>query len=147
MSSNSFHMRIDGLQELRESFRGLPRALAEQAKPLIERRADEAFSRIHAVYAAHRVTGDLADKLSQKTIEIGQFGFGVLLVSASAHAGYFEDGTDARQLSGPKAGKAATVVGASTAHPTFIPAMRAARRGLADDLRALLERNGMTVNG
>ncbi len=134
-------LRFDGLNELREQLRNLPAELTSEASTIVDSTAREAEAEIRGEYESHRRSGNLAKRLRVTRVDQGKYSAGALLKSTAPHANLFENGSQARH----------TDIGANRgsmppAH-VFVPAVVRARRRMFEKLKAMLQRNGLTVSG
>jgi Bacteriophage HK97-gp10, putative tail-component len=136
MSAN--RLIFEGLDELRAALRNLPTHLAAEASRPVQGAANAAAASIKAGYPVR--TGKLRDHLIVETID-APFQAGALVKNTARHAAIFEYGTQARH----------TAIGANRGSMppghVFIPAIVRARRRMYEDLKGLLERNGLQVSG
>jgi hypothetical protein len=132
----SSQVRFEGLAELQAALRALPAQLLEEATAIVEGTANGAHSEIGGKYPA----GPLRDRL---TLTMSHNTAGVLAVlrQPMKEAGWFEKGTEARH----------TATGANRgrmpAQKVFLPVYYRRRRQMWVDLKAMVERHGLTVTG
>lgn len=136
MSANRF--TFDGLEALRQALQDLPARLVGDATHRIEAAANGATVRVRTVYGQHRHTGNLQDHVVV-THRHSAFGAKSVVRSTARHAHLFEYGRQLR-YKGMRGG-------AQRPRPTFVPIMEADRRKMYEDLKALLEREGLQVTG
>jgi hypothetical protein len=144
MSANRF--QFTGLDELREALRHLPAALAAAAAEVVLSEARAAEADVRQVYEAHVDRGTLASRLYLSTSS-SAFGAGALIKNTAKHAWIFENGTQARHWA---SGKSTGTMWGKTAQPpthVFVRAMQTHRRRMYEQLRAILERQGVQVTG
>jgi hypothetical protein len=136
MSNN--RLVFEGLDELRAALRNLPTHLAAEASRPVMAAANAAAATIKAGYPVR--TGKLRDGLTVETID-APFQAGAIVKNRARHAAIFEYGTQARH----------TAIGANRgAMPpghVFVPAIVRNRRRMYEELKGLLERNGLQVTG
>jgi hypothetical protein len=137
----SASVRWNGLSELRAELRRLPADLAGEAGGIVLAHAMGAGEQVKGEYERHRRSGALANGVSVRTQDKGQYGAGAVVRSGARHAWLFENGSQARH----------TAIGANRgsmppAH-VFIPAMRQWRRRMYEALADMLERRGLAVRG
>lgn len=136
----------DGLAELREALRNLPEELAAEAGQIVEGAANEAADTVRSVYAAHRLTGHLADAVTVKpSAATSRYGVSIVVKNSDPIAWLFDNGSQARHwVSGKPTG---TMWGRTPPTHAFVRSMIGARRTMYDALKAMLERHGLTVTG
>ncbi len=137
----SASLRFDGLSELREQLRNLPAELTAEASGIVTEAATSAEGEVRAKYEAHARSGNLAKGLRVTHVDSGKYSAGALLKSTAPHANLFENGSQARHND----------IGANRgsmppAH-VFVPAVMRARRRMWGQLKAMVERSGLTVTG
>jgi hypothetical protein len=130
----------NGLDELRDALRDLPRALATEAGAIVSTAAEGVRDDVVAAYEAHRYSGNLAEHVVLATSAHGQFGVAFRLRSTAKHAWMFENGTMVRHSEFGNRGQM------PAAH-VFIPACIRRRRTMYDQLKDMLERHGLKVSG
>ena len=140
-----------GLEELKAALRALPAALAAEGGHIVEGAANGALAEVKRNYTVRlgrdgpRSTagrpGDLRDKLDVRKLQTGPFGVAVVLRYRDKAAAWFENGTQVRHTARglPR--------GRMPPRPTFIPAVRAARRLMYGQLAELVRRQGLEVSG
>jgi hypothetical protein len=127
-----------GLEELKAQLRSLPSELAGEGGHIVEARTNGAGATIKAGYPVR--AGALRDKL---TVEHARSAFGARSVvkNTAKEAAVFELGSQARH----------TALGANRgsmpANHLFTQTIMRERRGMYDDLKAMLERHGLQVSG
>lgn len=135
----SASVKWNGLDELRAALRTLPADLTAEASFLVEGAANGAAAEIKAAYPVR--TGTLRDGLIVSHREKGKFSAGAIVKNTSKHAWLFESGTQARH----------TALGANRGSMppghVFLPIVIRKRRQLYGQLKALLQRHGLTVRG
>ena len=131
---------FEGLDGLRQALRQLPAELAAEAGPIVERRAHNTAAAVRAEYAAHRVSGNLASRVTV-SLEQPRFGASSTVRSAAPHAALFEFGTQLRRTASG-AGR-----GSAPPHPTVIPIAIRERRAMTAELIELVKRAGFEVTG
>lgn len=137
--SNSASLELAGLDELRAQLRALPAELTDEGNGIARATGELAIAEIVAGYPEH--DGDLKHGVNAKEQFAGRFGVAIQIRSTAKQAFWFENGTQVRHSkSHPNLGK-------MPAKPTFIPAMRRARRRLYEQLKGLLQRHGLQVSG
>ena len=133
-----------GLDDFRKALRNLPDALAGQAVRIGEQNANAAAFDIRSAYAAHRVTGKLQESVA--VIEQQRaFGFRFQVRAKAKHAHLLEFGTNARHYITDKGRR--HVLGAMPPRPTFLPRWRKWRSRMYDELKAMMIREGLLVQG
>ena len=127
-----------GFDELETQLRQMPTDLTGEAAHLIEGAWNGAAADIKAGYPS-RASG-LRDKV---TVEHRHDAFGAksIIRNTSPRALWFEEGTQVRHTA------LGANRGAEKPGHVFYPAARRARRKGMQDLKALLERKGLTVTG
>jgi hypothetical protein len=143
MANNRFV--FTGLEELKADLRRLPADLTDEASAIVFGAGNGAADVIQAGYKAHRHSGDLADHVTVTVRAGGRFGVAVVVRSAGRAASVFETGSQARHYVTRKGVRHLT--GKMPATPTFVPAVRRARRAMYAQLRALLVAHGLQVTG
>jgi len=132
-------LQLNGFAELREALRNLPAQLRDEAKVIVQSRAARAAQEIIAAYPER--TGNLRKGVSVRASEAGNFGAGAIVVNRAKHAWIFENGTQARH----------TDIGANRGSMppghVFVPIVMRHRRGMYDELRDVLVRDGFVVTG
>lgn len=144
MSANRF--MFTGLDELRDALRNLPAELAGEAAGDVTGAAQAAEAEVRQVYEQHAASGNLAAHLYLST-STSAFGAGALIKSTAKHAWIFENGSQARHWA---SGKSTGQMWGRTAQPpthVFVRAMTKYRKRMYEQLRALLERQGLQVTG
>ena len=136
MANNRFVW--DGLKELRAALRNLPADLKKDAGPIVERAVDGAADEIRSAYAKKRGNLQRGVKVQK---QLSEFGVGAILRSTAPHANLYEVGSQARHT------ELGAFRGSMPARPTFIPIVVRKRREMWDDLRDLVESQGLTVTG
>jgi hypothetical protein len=134
---------IDGLDELIEQLRQLPRELTDEASSIMEAFAQKAEREIYNAYPD--VTGDLRDHLSTKT-ERTEFGVIVTVKNSSKLAYIYENGTAARHYITKRNG-VKHLTGAMPVGNAFIPPMSRNRRAAYEAIAKLMEAKGLEVTG
>lgn len=138
----SNHFKWDGLDELRQWLRELPKNLTADATGIVYGAANEAARRIVDRYGT--VSGELKDGVSVKPMRAapgGQFGVGVIVVSKSDLAHLFENGTQVRHTRlGANRGKI-------VAQHVVVQEVTEKRREMYRKLAAMMERNNLKVSG
>ena len=139
---------LRGFEELRAALRELPATLSEEASHIITNEATDAANLIIAEYNSHRDTGDLADHVSVKIVQ-SQFGTSATVKSAGKIAWLFDNGSQARHYVTARGGEHATgqMWGKTPPRTPLSTTMMDHRREMFELLRALLEREGLTVKG
>ena len=138
------HFIFDGLAELREELRNLPKELTAEASHIVQGAANGAEADIKGAYAVGP-TGNLRDGVFSKVESMGEFAAAVKVVSSAPHAWMYENGTSARHYYTKNGVKHLT--GAMRPQHTFIPRMIRARKAMYEQLADLLERHGLKVSG
>ena len=136
MASNN-RLKFDGLEELRASLRRLPKDLRDDAEAIVFESAEAAEKEIREAYEKHRVSGELADKLSVQQLKGGSAFAGALIQNKSKLAFIFENGTQARH----------NAIGANRgamppAH-AFVPKVIKWRKIMYQKLRAMMRLHGL----
>jgi hypothetical protein len=142
--SNTF--TFTGLEELREALRTLPAELAGEGGADVTAAAQAAEAEIREEYDAHRHSGNLARGLSVQ-VTANPFGALARVKNTAFHAWIFENGTQARHWKG---GKSTGAMWGATAQPpkhVFVRTVMKRRKQMFEQLRALLERQGLEVTG
>jgi hypothetical protein len=128
-----------GLDELKQQLRELPKNLHGEASHICEAEANAAAATIKAGYPVK--TGDLRDKLTVERVDAGPFSTGFVVKNTSKLAYIFENGTQARHTAkGWNRGR-------MPPGRVFIPTVARRRRTMYQNLKAMLERYGLTVTG
>lgn len=137
MSNN--RIRWDGLDELRDALRRLPEELRGEGSEIVVTNATGAKTEIVEKYPDR--TGNLRGRVTLGLDSGSRFGAGAVVKNTAKHAYIFENGSQARH----------TALGANrgTMPPghVFIPTVMRWRRRMYDQLKALLERHGLSVSG
>jgi hypothetical protein len=139
MSANNA-VRWQGLQELKEQLRKLPKALADVAAGLMEVAVHDVVRDVSDAY--HQgPTGNLKKRV-RGDVTRDQFGASALLKSAAPHVWIYERGTKKRRTAnGANRGR-------SPAHgKIFARVIAQRRRRLEDAYRQLLRDAGLEVRG
>jgi hypothetical protein len=129
----------NGLAELREQLRNLPAELTGEASHLVEGAANAAAADIKAGYPVR--TGNLRDHVFVSHRDKGRFSSGAVVKNTAKHAHIFEVGTQARHNS------LGANRGSMPPGNVFIPAVIKRRRAMYEQLKALIDRNGLKVSG
>lgn len=139
-----------GMEELKEALRHLPADLTAEAGHIIEGAGNAAAATIKAGYPVLATPqgpksnagrpGELRDKLVVEKVSAGQFGAAVVVKNTSKLAHLFENGTQARH-------SAFGNRGAMPANHLFLSTVIRRRRQMVVDLKAMVERKGLTVSG
>lgn len=128
---------FDGLEELKQALRNLPKELAEEASTIVQASGRDAMANMN--YPER--SGNLKGKLKMEATSEGPYGAGVVVKNTDPIAYVFENGSQARH----------TAIGANRgAMPpghVFVPAITRARRVMYEKLKALLVEHGLTVTG
>lgn len=127
----------DGLAELREELRNMPKELTDEAGGIVRSSAESAAADAEAGYPSR--TGDLKSRMRVTVENGGQFGVAVVVKNTSPLAQIFENGTQARHTS------LGANRGAMPPGHVFVPAMIRRRRQMYERLKALLVSKGLTV--
>jgi hypothetical protein len=138
-----------GLEELRAQLRELPAELAVEAGHEVETAANGAAATVKAVYAQHRVTGELRDAVTVEHRAASAFGAAMVVRVNSPIAWLFDNGSMARHYvtaSGTKH-RTGAMWGKTAPTHVFVTTVIAARRRMYAQLKALLVRKGLTVTG
>ena len=131
-------LKIVGLTEFREALKKLPPDLVNEAAVIIQMSAEETARQVTAVYAQHRVTGNLVSHVRvEHTLDKAHARSRVL--STAKHAYLFEYGSKKRAW---KSGKNTGVMPGAHAK---IPIAVARRRIMVQALIGLVERAGLVV--
>lgn len=139
---SSVLLKWDGLKELREALRQLPAHLASRAGSIVDRRAQNAAAAIRAGYARHRVTGNLANRVTVSLEDTGRFGAMAVVRARSPHAHLFEFGTQRRKFN-----KANRGVMPKANPPIFVPTVEHERTQMNRELIELVREAGFEVTG
>ena len=137
----SASLRWEGLEELRAQLRAMPAELTAEASAIVHDTAATAVSAMLAEYPE----GELRDRLSQQPLTTGTFGIGVLIKNASGWAWHWDHGTALRHRKG--GGSTGAEWGGKKPPHTFGRVMAQKRRAMYEQLKALLERAGLSVSG
>ena len=128
-----------GLQELYDGLRNLPSDLAGGAGPIVLGKAEEAGQDIRPAYP--RRSGNLADHVKVESVNAGTYGAAARVRNTAKHAAIFENGTQARH----------TDLGANRGSMPpghiFVPIVIKKRREMYEELKGLLEQQGLNVSG
>ena len=139
---------LDGLDELRAALRQLPKALADEASVIIDRRAQNAAAAIRAAYKKGK-TGNLKNRVTVSIVR-GSVSAAATVRSNAPHAALYEFGTGSLNVAHPssnrRTGKGANR-GSSPPHPTVIPIAQRERRAMNQELVELVKRAGFEVTG
>lgn len=141
MSSN--RLVLEGFAELREALRKLPAELKVEAQHIVEGAANGAAAQVKGNYARGK-TGNLIDGVYVRHSEGSTFGAGAIVVSKAKHAWLYENGTQVRHT---QTGANRGVMPAAPPGRAFIPVMIRERRRMYEQLKGVLERNGLVVTG
>jgi len=137
MSNNRFVWT--GLEELKQELQQLAPALVGEASGIVDNAGEYAKSAVIQGYPLR--TGDLRNHVVLTHFDAGKFGAAVILKNTAKHAWLFENGSEARH----------TDLGADRGSMppghVFIPTVMRWRRWMWTELRALVERHGVTVTG
>jgi hypothetical protein len=137
MSGSTF--TIAGLAELRAALRTLPADLTGEASEILIDEGDQALNEIVTGYPER--ARSLRSKTKKTVRDIGTAGVGLVITNTAKEATWFEIGTQARH----------TALGANRgsmpAGNVFIPPIQRHRRAAMQRLKAMMERNGLTVGG
>jgi len=148
VSNNKFV--FEGIDELLARLRTLPAELGEAAAWYVQDAAARAEAEVRSVYDAHRVTGNLSDKLERDTT-VSTFGSAARVKNTAHHAWIFENGSQARHYTskGGKRHDTGSMWGKTAQPPThvFVRTMQKHRKEMYERLTALLERQGLQVTG
>lgn len=147
MASNRFI--FDGLEELKAELLAMPTDLAGDATDIVMDTASDAKAQVAAVYAQHRVTGTLSNRLKMNVLSIGPYGAAAEVRSTAPHAWLFDNGSQARHYITVRGKKHSTGKMWGKTPPThvFARTMAVARRRMYQRLRDMLERRGFLVTG
>jgi hypothetical protein len=129
---------FEGLEQLKADLQNLPAALAGDGADIVERHATQAFDTIEAGYPSR--AGALKDKLTV-THTRSAFGARSVVKNTAKEASWFEHGTQARHNA------LGANRGSMPPNPIFTQTIIRERRGMYDDLKGLLEQQGLTVTG
>jgi len=143
--SSHNHFVFSGLEALKAELRALPTELKGEGTDIVMGAATRAKAEVAAVYAAHRVTGELAKGLTLTVEAIGPFGTRATVRNRGNLAWLFENGSQARQYITVRGNKHLT--GKMPPAHVFIPTMIRHRAAMYAQLAALLERHGLVVSG
>jgi hypothetical protein len=139
------HWQWEGLDDLKEALRKLPRELVTAGQEIVSDEAHQAVFRIELNYGAHVHTGYLKGSVWVREGQIlAGAGAYARIVASAPHAHLFEFGTAARQWQSGK--KTGTMPPAPPAHQ-FVPEVIQARTQMFRRLAELLARNGLEVSG
>lgn len=133
-------MGLDVLDELKEQLRQLPPHLRDEGGDIVETAARWAHNEIKVEYDKSKDTGNLVDHLKLE-VKPTTFGSGAVVKSTAKHAHLFEDGSAVRKT------KKGYNRGFMPAANIFVPIVIRRRRWMHEQLIALLERAGLTVEG
>lgn len=141
MSNN--RLRLDGMAELKQALRNLPRHLTDEASRIVEDTAQGMQGEVVAEYKSkvkQEVTGNLVNGVVISR-QSGGFTTGAVVKNRSPHAYIFEHGTQVRQ----------TALGYNRGRMppgrVFVPIAIRRRRQMVDELIAMVEREGFVVRG
>lgn len=134
-------MKWNGLDELRESLRHLPETLKAEAAHIVEGAANGAEVDMRAGYPA----GELRDGVRVTHFSGGKFSAGAIVKSTSKLAWLYENGSEARHYVTVRGNRHLT--GKMPAKHVFIPAAMRARRRMYQQLKEMLQRQGLKVSG
>ena len=130
---------LDGFDELVQALTNAPKAIRDEAFPIVRKTTEAAAAEIRAVYSQHTKTGNLANRVRtaypSSTVIVG------IVQSTSPHSHLFEFGTK------PRTNARGANRGVMPAHKTT-PAIAARHRAqMYQELREMLARLGFTVSG
>lgn len=136
-------LEFEGLAELREQLRKLPRELAREASTIINDAADSAALEVIAGY--HVRTGKLRQAVKVQRENAGQFGASVVVKNTSKLAWLYDNGSQARHWS---TGKSTGQMWGKTP-PThhFVKTVIKHRRRMWPKLKQLITSKGLEVSG
>ena len=141
MSGN--RLWFDGLDQLRQELRNLPRDLTVEASHEVLGAANSAAATVKRGYP--RVTGALIDGVTVEPAPRDQFSAGAVVKNRAPHAWLYDNGSATRKWASGKS------TGAMWGHsrPThlFVSTMIRERRAMYQKLKAMLVRKGLSVSG
>lgn len=137
MSNN--RIRFDGLAELRQALRNLPKRLTDEATNIVEHTAQRMKADVTSDYP-EGPTGNLKRGVVISRSH-GGFATGATVKNNAKHAFIFEHGTQVRHTDlGWNRGR-------MPPGRVFVPAAVRNRREMFNALISMVERNGLTVTG
>jgi hypothetical protein len=139
VSSNK--LTLIGLEELKHELAKLPDELVGEGSAIVTTAATGARDEIAANYQGHSRSGGLANGLELRTRDTGGKSVGLVVRNRAKDAHLFEDGTQARH------NNLGANRGSMPAAHAFVPPIIRHRREMYQQLKALLERKGLTVTG
>ena len=145
----------DGLEELKIALRRLPQELQQEATTIVLSHAERAAQEIRDAYPIGTPgrkrkgvpiePGGLVAGVQVFAAEAGPWGTKAVVRNRAKHATIYERGTKARHyftVDGVK-----KLLGSMPAGNVFVPRMITWRHRMYDELKALLERQGLMVTG
>lgn len=138
---------FEGLAELRAALRNLPATLTGEAAHIVEGAANDAAAAIKAGYGVQ--SGDLRDHLTVTHLNIGQFGVAIQVKNTARHAWLYDNGSEARHYIEKSGAEHQTGKMWGRRPPThlFVRTAIRERRRMNEQLKDMVERNGLTVSG
>ncbi len=133
---------FDGLDELRAALRSLPADLAAEATTIVQQAAVGAKADMQ--YPA--TAAELTEHLVVDTVDGGPYGAAARVRNTSRMAFWFENGTEARHYI-TKAHGVRHELGRMLPGHYFLPPVIRRRAAMYQQLKALVERHGLTVTG
>lgn len=136
----AMRLRWSGLEELKAALRTLPRDLAEDAKPIVQRNVETARDLVIDAYP-EGPTGNLKGRVFIARSDVGAFGSAFTLKSAAPHAHLYEYGSEMRRTSGGASR------GRMPGRPTFVPIVARQRLQMYRELAEMMRAKGLRVTG
>lgn len=144
-----------GLDELRAQLQRMPAELTGEASGIVTDAAASAKAEIVGIYEQHRVTGNLAKRVTmgpsggRETQLSGHFGVAIVVKSTAPHAWLFDNGSQARHYI-TKTGQphdTGKMWGRTPPTHAFVRTMIKHRRRMYSRLADMLRRSGLIVSG
>jgi hypothetical protein len=133
--------------EIRAALRQLPADLRREGGRIVESNAKAAAVQVRTNYLAHSRTDALVNGVSAEPAESGPLGVAWVVLSKARHSHLFEYGTSTRQNYTKNDANRGSMPAAPPGH-AFVPVVLRVRREMYNrDFRALLERQGLIVEG
>lgn len=147
MAQNKFV--FTGMDELKAELRALPSHLTAEAGREVVSAANGAAVTVRTIYGQHKVSGNLQAGVSVSHESAGTYGARSVVKSNAPHAWLFDNGSQARHYMTANGVKHATgrMWGRTPPTHAFVKTMIAARRGMFEKLRGVMERAGLVVRG
>jgi len=137
--------KIEGILDLTEILKTLPKELVHEARDILENRAEIAKGQIIQAYP-RGATGNLRDGVELRYIN-STVATAAIIRNKAPHAYIYETGAVNRETKGGKSIRKGVSRGTMPAGKVFIPRMRQARRHFWEDIGAMLEKHGLLVSG